>query len=350
MAVKIEIKNFQSIEHAELEIDGLTVLTGTNNAGKTAVVRAFNAVFTNPSLSENIVRVGANMAEVNLDFGDTKIGWAKGKEKGKSINRYKIDDRVYDNVDRGAIEEIFEYGVRPVECGKEEFWPQIALQQDPVSFLLGRSGSLIAEAVVSDIERVATLNTILSLAEKDKREVKAEMKVRAEDLKQAESKLEIFDVFRELHVDFQSLDISRLASLDEEIKVLELLSKSYESLLTQIKLLEGLPEIEVIEEPSMKELEQVGQFLASLQTLKKKLASLEGIDFLSEVIADAPDTGEIDQIDILLRGFSKLKKDLDDVGKASSVLENELRLLDEESSELLSSSQGVCPLCNMGLS
>ena len=205
MTVKIEIKNFQSIEHAELEIDGLTVLTGTNNAGKTAVVRAFNAVFTNPSLSENIVRVGASMAEVNLDFGDAKIGWAKGKEKGKSINRYKIDDRVYDNVDRGAIEEVFEYGVRSVECGKEEFWPQIALQQDPVSFLLGRSGSLVAEAVVSDIERVATLNTILSLAEKDKREVKAEIKIRTEDLKQAESKLAEFDVFRELHLDFQEI-------------------------------------------------------------------------------------------------------------------------------------------------
>ncbi len=289
------------------------------------------------------------MAEVNLDFGDAKIGLAKGKEKGKSINRYKIDDRVYDNVDRGAIEEIFEYGVRPVECGKEEFWPQIALQQDPVSFLLGRSGSLVAEAVVSDIERVATLNTILSLAEKDKREVKAEIKIRTEDLKQAESKLAEFDVFRELHLDFQSLDISRLASLDGEIKTLELLSKQYGSLLTQIGSLEGLPEIEVIEEPSMKELEQVGQFLASLQALKKKLASLEGIDSLSEVKVGELDTEEIDQIETLLRGLSKLKKDLDDVGKASFVLENELRLLDEESSELLSSSQGVCPLCNTEL-
>ncbi len=348
MTVKIEIKNFQSIEHAELEIDGLTVLTGTNNAGKTAVVRAFNAVFTNPSLSENIVRVGASMAEVNVDLGDVKLGWAKGKERGKSINRYKIDDKTYDNVDRGAIEEIFGYGIRPVECGKEEFWPQIALQQDPVSFLLGRSGSLIAEAVVSDIDRVATLNTILSLAEKDKREAKAEIKIRTEDLKQAESKLAEFDAFRELQLEFQDLTMSQVMSLDKEIKSLEQLSSQHEGLKRQIESLEGLPEIELIREPSMEGLEQVGLLLASLQALKKKLAALDGVDSLSELSVGELDTGELDQIEVILRGLSKLRKDLDDVSKSSSVLEDELRILDEESSELL--LQGVCPLCNTELS
>ncbi len=38
--VKVRVKNFQSIREAEVEVKGLTVITGPNNSGKTAFMRA----------------------------------------------------------------------------------------------------------------------------------------------------------------------------------------------------------------------------------------------------------------------------------------------------------------------
>ena len=46
MPLKVRVRNFQSIEDATLVIDGLTVVTGTNNAGKSAFsTLLFDAMF-----------------------------------------------------------------------------------------------------------------------------------------------------------------------------------------------------------------------------------------------------------------------------------------------------------------
>ena len=37
MPVRVHVQNFQSIREAEVEIAGFTVITGTNNTGKTAL-------------------------------------------------------------------------------------------------------------------------------------------------------------------------------------------------------------------------------------------------------------------------------------------------------------------------
>ena len=34
MAVKVQVKNFQSLKDVELEIEGFTALSGPNNSGK----------------------------------------------------------------------------------------------------------------------------------------------------------------------------------------------------------------------------------------------------------------------------------------------------------------------------
>ena len=81
MAVQVRLKNFQSIEDASLRVEGLTVITGTNHSGKTAVMRAIRGLFTNAPAGP-LVRHGAAHLTVALTFDDgTEVVWEKGWEK-----------------------------------------------------------------------------------------------------------------------------------------------------------------------------------------------------------------------------------------------------------------------------
>ena len=42
----VEIRNFQSIDHVHLRVEGFTALVGRSNIGKSAVVRAVKAALT----------------------------------------------------------------------------------------------------------------------------------------------------------------------------------------------------------------------------------------------------------------------------------------------------------------
>ena len=76
--IRVRVRNFQSIVDAEIVVDGLTVVTGQNNSGKTAVMRAVHGVFTNAS-GNALVRHGEDHLSVDLDFGEVKeVRWEKG--------------------------------------------------------------------------------------------------------------------------------------------------------------------------------------------------------------------------------------------------------------------------------
>jgi len=80
MIKKIIIDNFMAHEHTELELgSGLTILTGGNNTGKSAVVEALRCLATNPMPSHNI-RHGAKEARVSVELEDgTIVVWVRKK-------------------------------------------------------------------------------------------------------------------------------------------------------------------------------------------------------------------------------------------------------------------------------
>eukprot|EP00831_Metopus_contortus_P065772 TRINITY_DN5871_c0_g3_i1.p1 TRINITY_DN5871_c0_g3~~TRINITY_DN5871_c0_g3_i1.p1 ORF type:complete len:751 (-),score=162.94 TRINITY_DN5871_c0_g3_i1:505-2757(-) len=80
MIKKIIIDNFMAHEHTELELGpGVTILTGSNNTGKSAVVEALRCLATNPTPSY-FIRHGAKEARVAVELEDgTKVVWVRTK-------------------------------------------------------------------------------------------------------------------------------------------------------------------------------------------------------------------------------------------------------------------------------
>lgn len=187
MPVRIRVRNFQSIEDAEIEVSGFTVVTGQNNSGKTATMRAVRGVFENTG-GDAFVRNGTDAFSVHLDFGDAAVTWTKGP---KVKPTYVVGGKTI-NPGRAVPDEVRSLGVAPVQAGSGEVWPQIAPQFTGQMFLLDMPGSAVAE-VVSDVARVSKLTEALRHADSDKRAANAELKLRRRDRDDARAEVTRFD-------------------------------------------------------------------------------------------------------------------------------------------------------------
>ncbi len=185
--LRAKIRNFQSIESMDFTIQGLTVVTGQNNSGKSAIIRAIRGLFQNSRSAKQFVRHGTPQADVLLDLGDSTVRW----EKSDKVNRYTVNGKVLDKVGSGVPPEVLDLGVQPVRVGDLTLWPQIADQFTGQVFLIDQPGSVIAEAI-SDTERVSKLNSALRSAESDRRSVLQTLKIRQSDLERADKRLTQF--------------------------------------------------------------------------------------------------------------------------------------------------------------
>lgn len=165
MPTRIRIQNFQSIQDADITVQGFTALAGPNNAGKSAVARAIRGVFLNVP-AEPMVRSGTDSMRVEVDFGDGQVAWGRD------------GDRPYYEVGGAQVRpgrdippEVQALGIRPVEVGSDKCWPNFARQFDP-PFLIEKSGAALAEAV-SDPERVALLSQAVRCLDQDLRGLRA---------------------------------------------------------------------------------------------------------------------------------------------------------------------------------
>jgi energy-coupling factor transporter ATP-binding protein EcfA2 len=208
--IRIQIRNFQSIESVDLDIDGFTVITGRSNIGKSAIIRAVKAVLTNaqgirdvrhgPDCARRLkgIKTCKCMASVRIIGPGFDILW----EKGDADSRYTVNGQVYDAVPKG-FPDFLRPWFRPIKVGDEKgVVLQVADQFSPI-FLLDAPGSVVAD-VLSDVARLDRINMAARFAEKDRREVMATIKVRDKDIQRLRTSL----------ASYSSLDIT-LRHLDE---------------------------------------------------------------------------------------------------------------------------------------
>jgi tetratricopeptide (TPR) repeat protein len=301
MAIKVRVRDFQSIEDGEIAIDGLTVLTGTNNAGKSAFFRAVRGAFTNARGSD-FVRVGKSHCIVDITFEDGQtLTW----EKGSKVNRYVINGKAYDRVGHGVPPEVAAFGVTPITVGNNnDLWPQIAPQVVGVTFLLDQPGSVVAEAV-ADVERVNQLNHALKSCDSDKRSAKSELKLRNKDRKDLEEKLEVYVGLDAVVSKIDALEVERdkAQKVAKAILNLEKLGDRYRRGKAAVEALEGLEEAgkalpteEVLQEAqdASQELEEARDLGTRYEAARAAVEALEGLE---DTIEKLPTADQVEYVE-----------------------------------------------------
>jgi len=271
---KVRVVNFQSIKDATVEVDGFTVITGPNNSGKTALVRAVAGAFTNPR-GHSFVRNGEAHSTVEIDFSD---GHSLVWEKGAKVNRYVVDGKALEKVGQGAPPEIQALGMCSVEAAGRELWPQIAQQFVGQVFLIDQPGSVLAEAV-ADVNKVGVLNESLRLSQSDRRSAASELKVRKDDAAKHEEAVRKFDGLDEalLKVERAKEVAQRITADRSRLEQLRALHTRVSAAMNLVKSIAPVRDLPKVNETLGPKLLVAESRLVQLRSLRGRLADAVGI-------------------------------------------------------------------------
>lgn len=351
MSINIQVKNFQSIRDAKVTVDRFTVITGPNNSGKTAFIRATRGVFQN-TRGTAFIREGEQKCSVEVDFGtDGKVCWEKGTGK-RDRPTYTINDGQPLHPGASVPDEVAEFGIVPVQAGGQEVWPSIAEQFTGQIFLLDRPGSALAEAV-ADVVRVGQLNGALRASERDRRQVHSTLKVRRSDLVQQENEVHRYDGLDEAVADVVALESARVqvVALAKAIVGISGLRQRLDQARGEALRLSPIADITLPKEKKAREILDQVDVLRALErrysASKAEVARYQGVGSILVSVQAGPSQRLLKARDVLLDFQSRLL-----VAEASVVARQEqldvamsnLLKRTEEAAALLA-AMGVCPVC-----
>lgn len=207
---KVRIRNYQAIADGKLEIEGLTVVTGRSNLGKSALVRGISAVlFGVPG--EFFIKRGEDWTGGTVAIEDPKdplkITWRKVTAKGRQPNLQpvvEINGKANTKIGRDHKQLTAPYGIIEIETSQGRLRPQVAMQHD-APFLVGENETVVAE-VFKILGRVDVITEAQRLAKKDLADNEGKRKIRLQDREEARKSYEELSYVQPLRVEFDQLE------------------------------------------------------------------------------------------------------------------------------------------------
>lgn len=385
--MKVSIKNFQSIEEAQIEIEGFTVIVGRSNLGKSVVVRAIDGALSNKP-GDSFVRLGAKYSEVRLECPEIDLLW----KKGGGFNDYVIDGTPYESVGLGSPSPVAMAGFKAIETSRDSVSVQVASQFSPI-FLLDPSkttGSTAAE-VVSDVGRLGELQEALQSAGKDRRGLANTLRVREKDLTEAEKGLQAYSGLSGLLEKREALlTLKRdIEKAQKRLEALRTFYREYQEALSEVERYRGADNLTVPEwsgDKTNKRLQTLRAFQGHVAEATASLKAYEGLDLITlpewkadddlkkiqalttfeghltraredvsrmaqVPIADLPPEPNLSGNLLSLREHRDLYKDFELLTQEIEALAPEVQVLTRDLQESEASFQdlleeaGICPLC-----
>ena len=147
----IKIKGFNSIKSVDLCLrEGVTVVTGPSNVGKSSIIKGIYQLIYNPSGTKYInSELGKTEMHIKFCTGDKKTYTFKRSNKGSTV--YEVDGRVYEKVN-GQLEELENI----IPKGNEvNFW-----LQNSSMYLIGESPKSRYDMLFSGVDYETTRGLI----------------------------------------------------------------------------------------------------------------------------------------------------------------------------------------------
>jgi energy-coupling factor transporter ATP-binding protein EcfA2 len=142
----LRMLGYQALQDATVVVEGVTVVTGPTNRGKSSLVRALWGLLTNQK-GTRVVRTGAAGARVEVTLGGHTVVW----EKGSRGTRYVIDGSPYEHAGVARPQGVEVLGILPLGVNGEEVWPQIQRQHGDRPFLVGETNPVVvADLLLAD--------------------------------------------------------------------------------------------------------------------------------------------------------------------------------------------------------
>ena len=355
--MKVKIKNYQAIKEAELEFNqGVTVIVGASNNGKSSIIRAIESAINNKG-GNSFINYDADECEVSIEDNGHNIIWNKAKKAGKS--KYILDGEELSKIGQKQIPEVGEMlNMSEVEVSGERFrlnfWKQLdypfLISKTPYQLFDFISKSKEQEAI-SELQNDSVEDLKSAKGEINTYDAKIDLKTKdINKLKADVEGLEKFNKFEEIiksnletledtekaitdKKDIISIKTNKLEGLSGTVKELSELFNTYESITT---LLDSLSEVD-------QKIEDKKTIISTKENnIKNKVAILERLDTI--ITEHSAATQSKKQIEDLLESLEdinyKIKTKKEHINNViGSITDNEKEL----------SEFAVCPFCGSSL-
>lgn len=192
MLARLTLRNFQPHHRLVVDLDQITVFTGDTNAGKSAVLRALRWIAFNQPAGDDFISWGEEVCSGTLEVNGRKIR----RKRGKGINTYSLDGKVYKAFGQSVPDEIASL----LNLGEDNFQAQL----DPPFWF-----TLTPGQVSRELNRVVALDLIDSVQSgvaTEVRRARSVVQVSETRLTKAQQELTSLDYVDELSKDFQRLE------------------------------------------------------------------------------------------------------------------------------------------------
>ena len=277
-------KNFQCWPDFKITVDGLTLVVGPSNHGKSAIVRALKGLFRN-EISAASVKEGATETELTLASNSDKIEFERST---KGSAHYKINGKLFKKLAGGIPPGIDDMGFSEVQIGTFKFDPIFAGQFD-APFLLG-SGPQELNAILGAFASTEKLEigkkTAASRVASKNQEAKAlaseigDAEVRRSRLEELQAKVEaVADTLKPLEQEAALLSNLAVCTRGSLIPRREL--ERLKNLLDRL----ALPDVQDVENTAVL-LQAVGSILGARCALKQTRSALAALDYIQTAWTD----------------------------------------------------------------
>jgi len=287
MIHRLVIHDFMTHKDTVLDLHrGVTVLTGPNNTGKSAVVEAIRCVAENPP-SAQLIRHGASKAVVRLELDDGAwIQWER--TAGAVLYKARFPDgteETYAKVGRGAVPDDIRRLLRlhSLETDSGPIDVHIGNQRTPI-FLLDQSGSQAAGFFAASTEAEYLL-AMQQLLKERAAQAQRERKRLQETVRRIDKELEAFDALPSVAQAMQEAErlYARLEVLRRDIPALDMVIQRAETLWDRCRTLSRTSQnLENLQTPPR--LHETAPLLVDLQKLEKTIRLLKKTDRAAAIL------------------------------------------------------------------
>lgn len=322
MIKRIELKNFMSHEHTVLEpAEGLTVLIGPNNVGKSAVIAALQILCYNDN-STYVMRHGAKECSIKVETDDGHtVQW-----KRKKSPSYVIDGEKFDRLARSGVPDELHAALRlkkvDTSSGKDPFDVHFGAQKSPI-FLLDQSGGTAARffASSSDAIRLVAMQQRhkekVKDARKERTRLDSESKLLNAELATLEPVVAIDDQLEKLEANFNELqklarDVDELTQFqDQFLQHIERVERHRK----ECKTLDALAS-----PPTLEETVPVQNLIADLCAVDAQMHFDSARQQVLETLASPPELNDVSSLLQVVENLSRTNHLVKHIGEEQQVL------------------------------
>lgn len=357
----LEIYNFQCLEHVKVEIEGITLVIGRSNAGKSSICRAAETLFYSRP-GDSYIRHGATSCGISLT--DDSPSPALPNAAPLVLNRtkdgrgavYLISGVKYEKTGkRGHMELLEPLGIREYPAGSFLFRPNLIRQFDPL-FLIGHTPS-VAFTFLSYVMEESKFNDVLKF-------VAAEIKTTSSRLNVLEGMIKatqddhdsMFAERNSLALRSQQLfpSVTQITQLGAVLESAEKLYGEWDrlslELISKSAALQRLSEVVLPDATSLRfTVSAASQLCGELSAIQIQLASISAeLTYIVSVPSQEDAVNLLGQARSLSNRYNAVYHEVEQHSAAMLALGIQEEHVNKQRDELLAEIK-VCPFCSSGL-